>query len=164
MEIFGIQGLKPFAFKPVSTTCVSERGLLVVKDTINGVVKTGCLCLLIAAGLLTVPSANADKPGTRPPAVIVDPFDIPPSQPVPEVPEQPAEPAPNPALHDHPRPGDGQANWSCDYPYAGCLLGSRPDAEERELLRRILVVRGDLVKINNRITAAKNEITNLSFV
>lgn len=135
-----------------------------VKDTIYGVVKTGCTCLFLTAGLLTVPVANAEKPGKRPPTTIVNPFDIPTMELVPEVPEQPASPAPNPALHDPPRPGDGQANWNCDYPYAGCLLGSRPDAEERELLRRILAVRGDLVKIHNSITAVKNEITNLSFV
>lgn len=134
------------------------------KETLYGIVKTGGLCLLIAAGLLAVPSAHAEKPGRRAPAIIVDPFDRAPSQPAPEVPEQPDEPAPNPGIQDPPRPGDGQANWNCDYPYAGCLLGNRPDAGERELLRRILAVRGELVKINNRITAAQNEMTNLSFV
>lgn len=135
-----------------------------LKHTLFGVLKTAFICLLIISAFLTAPTANADKPGKRAPPIIVDPFDIPPSQPAPEVPEQPVNPAPKPEIQDPPRPGDGQANWNCDYPYAGCLLGSRPDAEERELLRRILAVRGELVKINNQITAAKNEMINLSFV
>lgn len=121
------------------------------------------VCLVLVASTVAAPSARADKRSTNEPITVVGPEEE--VRPKPVVQEEPftgpeeVDPETNPDLAD---PGLGFAWWSCEYPYAACLLGASPDHEGREILKRITALRAELVDLRKQLRALEARLDVLN--